>query len=88
MHLLITKTWSSQTPINAANQGPFQTLDRSPPVNKGFYIPKCSYKCVDYETACCTEHFSGPTSLFKMASKMAAKNSRNHFWLSVRYMFT
>ena len=48
-------------------------INRSPSVNKGFYIPKYSYKCVDYETACCSYDFCGPTSLFKMASKMAAK---------------
>ena len=58
---------------SAATSVPFWTPYRSSSVNKGLYIPKCSYKCVDYWTACCSCDFCGPTSLFKMASNMAAK---------------
>jgi len=34
------------------------------------------YKCVDYEIARRSLDIGGPTSLFKMASKMAAKSEQ------------
>ena len=46
-------------------------------INISFYIPKVLYKCVDYEIVCCSCHVWGLTSLFKMASKMAAVKMKN-----------